>query len=385
MSKQFIPCPACGVVGQVGKKCTFCSTMIVLKEEDIPTSERAPQRRIVTQQQYAEKISIYHKVKPCVSENTILAVSIGDQHGLININGDIIYPLGNEEIGFANSDTVALGHTYEDTIIEASTSWNKISERWEHEDAIKIDRFAVSGYFNLNTGKFANKHGFVKDTKNPSRMYRVDVKNGWKKINTYTNFEGAVHTYDYAEQIILSNSHAYRREMYLLHHGKECSLWILYDEFLDRNYFSKNKISSSAQRDALEANPVSPMCVFEGIQNQYNIKTNNEVVQIIVRTSEKDVPLTLAKKKQESTIWKYNNCDEIYEEWRKVVSEQVKEPKAQLDKSELESTINKSAPKSIVNKNAPKNNETILGHSKMEWLICIIGFILFFLYRIFKN
>ena len=96
MSKQFTPCPACGAVGEVGSNCQFCGTAIILKEGAIPSDARIVKRRTVTPQQYAEKISIYHNVVGLNSE--ISKVSIGEQEGIINLNGDIIYPLGNERI-----------------------------------------------------------------------------------------------------------------------------------------------------------------------------------------------------------------------------------------------------------------------------------------------
>ena len=96
MATQFTPCPACGAVGEVGCNCQFCGTAIILKEGAILSDARIVKRRTVTPQQYAEKISIYHNVVGLNSE--ISKVSIGEQEGIINLNGDIIYPLGNERI-----------------------------------------------------------------------------------------------------------------------------------------------------------------------------------------------------------------------------------------------------------------------------------------------
>ena len=70
MEKQFTPCPACGAVGEVGNKCLFCGTTVILKEGAISSTERIPQKRTVTPQQYAEKISIYHNVEP-TNENLL--------------------------------------------------------------------------------------------------------------------------------------------------------------------------------------------------------------------------------------------------------------------------------------------------------------------------
>lgn len=380
MSKQFIPCSACGAVGEVGTKCLFCSTIITLKEGEVSYSERIPQRRTVTPQRYAEKISIYHNVKPIAYGEDLLIVSIGDQHGLVNLNGDIVYPLGNDEIEIVSFDTVGLGHTYEETLIEASSYWDEFSRKWVNEEAIKRDRFKTKGYFNLYTGEYADKLGFVKDKDNPKKLYRVDVDNGWKPMNTYTNLDGEVHSYDYAEQILLSNIdleiEVNQRELYLLHHGNECSLWILYDRWKDRDYFNNIEISNRAYEDALEAKPASPMCVLEGIQDKYTIEANNIIIQIVVHTSHGiDVPLTLAKKKYGDTFWRHNNFEQIYNEWCKATGKHIPESEIELDECEDESSINY--------KESQNNDGTIWGYSKTEWLICIIGIILLILFKVF--
>lgn len=93
MSTLFTPCPACGAVGEVNNTCQFCGTTIILKEGTISSSERIPKARAVTPQEYAEKISIYHKVKGCSNSSKLMHVCIGDEKGLINLNGDLIYPL----------------------------------------------------------------------------------------------------------------------------------------------------------------------------------------------------------------------------------------------------------------------------------------------------
>lgn len=110
MGKQFIPCPACGAVGEVGSNCQFCNTVIILKEGVISSTERIPQERTITPQQYAEKIAIYHDIVG-IGEG-ILKVSIGKQEGVVNLNGDLIYPLGNEPIKGFNDKVVQVGEKY---------------------------------------------------------------------------------------------------------------------------------------------------------------------------------------------------------------------------------------------------------------------------------
>lgn len=103
MATQFTPCPACGAVGEVGNNCQFCGTTIILKEEAKIYDSRIINHRTITPQQYAEKVSIYHNLESLY--DGVVKVSIGDLEGIVNLNGDLIYPLGNESItkGFQNN------------------------------------------------------------------------------------------------------------------------------------------------------------------------------------------------------------------------------------------------------------------------------------------
>ena len=194
MEKQFTLCPTCGIVGRIGSKCQFCGAIVTLKEGAVASTERFPQKRTVTPRQYAENISIFHKVEPV--NDRLLKVAIGEQYGLVNLNGDLVYPLGSDEIKIGLGNTIKLGFTYKETLTEASTYWDKFDEEWKHKEAETFEWFETTKYFNLETGIYADKLGFVEDKENPKNLYRVDIKNGWKPINTYTNLEGEVHSYD---------------------------------------------------------------------------------------------------------------------------------------------------------------------------------------------
>lgn len=322
MATQFTACSACGAVGEIGKKCLFCGTTIVLKESVIPTDSRIVKCRTVTPQQYAEKISIYHNVKPFV--NNLLMVSIGEQYGLVNMNGDIIYPLGNDEIigSMASKDTIILGREIELTIREAYKEWDKRLERWVYHEAYTSTEFITKKYFNLETGMFANKHGLIEDKDNPGKLYRVDVKNGWKPINTYTNLKNEVHSYDYAEQVVMERDTAWdiyagKREMYLLHRGNECSLWICYNKDIDGKYFDALKLSYEDKEAAMNGSHTSPMCVLEGIRKVYEFKLNNNKLQLALQTIENvDVLITFARKNDDHSKFFINHdISEIYKEW----------------------------------------------------------------------
>ena len=94
MSANYTACPACGALGEIGSRCLFCGTHIFLKEGGGCLKSRIVKHRTVTPQQYAERISIYHGVEP---NGVIAKVNIGQEYGYINLNGELVYPLGLDE------------------------------------------------------------------------------------------------------------------------------------------------------------------------------------------------------------------------------------------------------------------------------------------------
>lgn len=153
MSAQFTPCPACGAVGEVNSTCQFCGTTILLKEGATPSDARIIQQRTITPQQYAEKISIYHKIESLGDK--ISKVAIGQQEGIINLNGDLIYPLGNERIAKGSiASMIIIGNKFlnlenfefindpylNNTVLEKITTLSKaIMDDYSTEGTIEFD------------------------------------------------------------------------------------------------------------------------------------------------------------------------------------------------------------------------------------------------------
>lgn len=208
MAKQFTPCPACGALGEIGSNCQFCNTTIVQKEGVIASETRLVERRTVTPQQYAEKISIYHDIKS-LSE-TYSQVSIGDQKGIININGDLIFPLERRYGSFCgiSSSIVAL----------------------EGDKTIQ--------YYNLNSFEkiVTNKNGFIEDKNDPKKLHYLDPKN-WTIKNEYINHKGETKAYDYAEILDLSHlSHKLSNcKFYIFHQENSLSLCLIEEIFTTDN------------------------------------------------------------------------------------------------------------------------------------------------------
>ncbi len=289
MQKQFTPCPACGALGEVNSTCQFCGTTIILKEGTIATNSRVVKQRTVTPQQYAEKITLYHNVEPV---GLLKIVSIGKEYGVVNLNGDLIYPLGSDEINIVNENTIELGYTEKEKIRDASTSWDDWSQKWKHNEELVFNVFHTTRYFNLETCMYADTLGLIKDKKDPNKLYRVDVKKNWEPKHTYINLEGEKQSFEYAEAIELKDVYT---KLFLLHKGNEVSLWLACDKKRKGDY------------------------VIDGIQKYYRIEKQNENTQIILKTLNNiEVALTLAESDNECSI------DDIYKEWNNITKDGIK-------------------------------------------------------------
>lgn len=355
MSKHFTPCPACGAVGEANSSCQFCGSTILLKEGAISSTERIPKRRTVTPREYAEKISIYNKVEPM--EENILKVSIGKQYGLINLNGDLIFPLGNDDFR-VHGNTVKLGHE-------------------GHEV------FYVTGYFNLETGMYADVHGFVKDKKNPKKLHHVDVENKWEPINTYTNLEGEVHSYDYAEKIEIEHKNSTIRSsnIYILHQGNECSLWITYakdyhTEKRGYDLFHMYNIGWEREEYLVNGSPKSQICVLEGLREGYEFRRSDTKFQIALRTI-KDVDVVITIGSIKDRFWKLHQVDEIYSEWCIANGNRIDKITFRVDGKDHSIKLKYPGEESKVvpNKDNTKEGQEMegcMGVSTRKWIIYII-------------
>ena len=200
MEKQFTPCPNCGIVGEIGSKCQFCEAKVTLKEGAVTSAERIPQKRVIPPRQYAENISVYHNVESI--NDRLLKVSIGNQHGLVNLNGDLVYPLGNLEIAKGSRDTIVrLGRSKTKTIGEDALYWDEIYKEWRQREAVTFEEFICSHYFNIETGEEFDKFGYVRDKENPEHiLHKVKTSpiNELGKPIEFRNLQGEIVAYDFA-------------------------------------------------------------------------------------------------------------------------------------------------------------------------------------------
>lgn len=98
-SPIFVSCPVCGALGKVGFPCEFCG-MTIPQPQNL-SIQKATNRAIVDRQsvlaeEFAKKVSKYQKICPWV--NNLAIVSIGELHGAINRNGDLVFPLTHSRI-----------------------------------------------------------------------------------------------------------------------------------------------------------------------------------------------------------------------------------------------------------------------------------------------
>lgn len=149
--EKYSNCPSCGALGKIDTECPFCGTMIVLQNSMRQFDGITNIRRSVSEEEFITRISKYKSVGLFHSSGVAI-VSIGDLHGVININGDIIVPL-----------------MYGDIIIEGDR-WCFLKERDEYN------------LYDFQTGLFVE--GFKATNDN----FQVKVNNGIGEqviINTY--------------------------------------------------------------------------------------------------------------------------------------------------------------------------------------------------------
>lgn len=251
MAVQFTSCPACGAVGEIGSACQFCGTTIVQKEGVIATNSRIVNVRTVSPQEYANKIAIYRKIE---SYETYSIVSIGDQVGVINLNGDLVYPLGKHSI-YHRSKTV-----------------------------VRVDHKHV----NLETLEESFDYFFVKDKSNPQHLHRLLEPKTWKIENTYTNIKGETHKYNYATCLKTEDEGG----IYLFHKDNGGTLWLKrpWRNCILENVKSVNK----------------------------PVKHENQEILPIELINGRKVEITLFKKfigSNGKEYWKFYESEDIYEEW----------------------------------------------------------------------
>lgn len=200
MSKHFTPCPACGAVGEVNSTCQFCGTTILLKEGTIPSNARVIKQRTVTPQQYAEKVSIYHNVENI--NDKLIKVCIGNQIGIINLNGDLIFPLGN----------------YSDI--------KKRRGSKEHIIEVYKEGECHHSLFNLETLEETDYRGLIKDKDIPQHLHCVDTYDWSPRI--FKNPKDERVKYDYIEKV--------GDYIYILHKGDTRSLWLDFWIYEDNDF-----------------------------------------------------------------------------------------------------------------------------------------------------
>ena len=91
MSKRYAVCPQCGAMGVVGEQCDYCGTPIVIKENTATYEARIVSKRTIDPVAFAQKVSIFKNVGEYICNCAV--VSMGELNGVINRNGDFIFPL----------------------------------------------------------------------------------------------------------------------------------------------------------------------------------------------------------------------------------------------------------------------------------------------------
>ena len=88
---KFAVCPSCGAIGAAGMPCEYCGTTILASEDTITYGERIVPERTINPVAFAQKVSVFKNVGEYIFNCAV--VDMGDLSGMINLNGDLLFPL----------------------------------------------------------------------------------------------------------------------------------------------------------------------------------------------------------------------------------------------------------------------------------------------------
>ena len=102
MSDKYTVCPTCGAIGQIGAVCEYCGKAINEDENErsvtFTLSQEVIPKRTISRPELAEKVSVFSRVDEYVGKCAIASVYIssvlydGRMYGIVNLNGDILFP-----------------------------------------------------------------------------------------------------------------------------------------------------------------------------------------------------------------------------------------------------------------------------------------------------
>lgn len=155
MKEKFTVCPSCGAVGLVGETCEYCGTQIVAKEETATYEERIVSKRTINPMAFAQKVSVFKNVGEYICNCAV--VSMGHLSGVINLNGDFIFPLEYGRIKLYNTGYVYL-QKESDRFLFDLTSWKRVDfhlplyseESGDHKNIPdRLDKVDYGEYYSL--------------------------------------------------------------------------------------------------------------------------------------------------------------------------------------------------------------------------------------------
>lgn len=105
-----VACPLCGALGKAGEPCEFCGATIPQPSGNTNALQKDTriivEKQTVPAEEFARKISKYHRVESW--KHNLAVVSIGDLHGAINRNGDIVIPLNYQKVEIQSDPFIIL-------------------------------------------------------------------------------------------------------------------------------------------------------------------------------------------------------------------------------------------------------------------------------------
>ena len=164
MAQEKIACPFCGGLGGVGSICEYCGSVIQLSTPMLEKGFPKTEKKTISGEQYAEKISKYQTVGEYHGKLAI--VSIGQRFGLIDRNGDLRVGLEYDNI----VSTIRIEGLF---AICRKGKWALLNDDCKFLIDFQFDDIRDIGYEEIGRAVY-----------NPKGLSKVKLKGKWGIINS---------------------------------------------------------------------------------------------------------------------------------------------------------------------------------------------------------
>lgn len=260
MSDKYTVCPTCGAIGQIGAVCEYCGKAINEDENErsvtFTLSKEVIPKRTISRPELAEKVSIFSRVYEYVGKCAIASVHIssvlydGRMYGIVNLNGDILFPPEYDKI-VLYEDGCAYLQKDGDCFLFDLMKWKRIDIPQLDENSIPEDvrTFYRQDYHAVvlleGGGDSTSFKAFVFDDEDRC-IFKIEEKIPYKERKSLYQDEGKLPFYFSNEGIILhepeiTTSSTYA-VIYIQESGYAIRLTSIFDIRTRKKYTAPQKI-----------------------------------------------------------------------------------------------------------------------------------------------